>query len=127
MKASQLRILVIDDDQDFLLQQAAVLRGAGHTVMTAESAEDGEKKIREGGMDVVVVDLMMERNDDGFRLCYISKKLAPERRVVMVTGVTGETGIEFDASTKEERSWIKADQLLAKPVRPEQLLKAVTV
>lgn len=45
----------------------------------------------------------------------------------MVTGVTGETGIEFDAATNEERAWIKADELLAKPVRPEQLLKAAGV
>jgi CheY-like chemotaxis protein len=126
MKKEPLKVLVIDDDPDFLMQQAAVLKGAGCQVVTAESADEGEKKIRDGGeLDVLVVDLMMERNDDGFRLCYLSKKLKPERRVIMVTGVAAETGIEFDATTREERSWIKADQILAKPVRPEQLLKAV--
>ena len=126
MKKQQLKVLVIDDDPDFLVQQAAVLKGAGCQVVTAGSADEGEKAIRDGAdLDVLVVDLMMERNDDGFRLCYLSKQLAPGRRVVMVTGVASETGIEFEAATREERSWIKADELLAKPVRPEQLLKAV--
>jgi hypothetical protein len=39
----------------------------------------------------------------------------------MITGVSSETGIEFDAVTDEERSWLKADSLLVKPVRYEQL------
>ena len=34
--------------------------------------------------------------------------------MIVVTAVTSELGMEFDASTKEERSWIKADALLNK-------------
>jgi hypothetical protein len=37
----------------------------------------------------------------------------------------GETGIEFDAQTPDERSWIKADTLIQKPVRPEQLIREI--
>jgi hypothetical protein len=40
----------------------------------------------------------------------------------LVTAVTSETGLEFDAATEEERSWVKADAMLAKPLRFEQLL-----
>ncbi len=125
MKREEMNILVIDDDPDYLLQQELVLKSAGYSVETADSAAAGEARIREGGMDMVIVDLMMERNDDGFRLCYLSKRLEKDRPVIMVTGVAEETGIEFDTATKEERAWIKADALLAKPVRPEQLLDTV--
>jgi hypothetical protein len=45
--------------------------------------------------------------------------------VLLVTGVTSETGFEFDAQTSEERSWIKADGLLPKPIRYEQLIGEV--
>jgi CheY-like chemotaxis protein len=54
-------------------------------------------------------------------LCYRIKKQDPTIPVIMVTSVTSETGLDFDATTKEERSWIKADALLDKPVRFEQL------
>jgi CheY-like chemotaxis protein len=125
MKREEMNILVIDDDPDYLLQQELVLKSAGYSVETAGSAAAGEARIREGGMDMVILDLMMERNDDGFRLCYVAKRLEKDRPVIMVTAVAEETGIEFDAATKEERAWIKADALLAKPVRPEQLLDTV--
>jgi len=46
----------------------------------------------------------------------------PSHAVIVVSGVESETGLEFDATTSEERSWIKADKFLAKPVRFEQLL-----
>ena len=46
--------------------------------------------------------------------------------VILVTGVAGETGIEFDAATEEEKSWIKADVLLSKPIRAEQVLGELT-
>ena len=45
--------------------------------------------------------------------------------VILATGMVSETGIEFDAATAEERSWIKADTVLNKPLRYEQLKKEI--
>ncbi len=33
--------------------------------------------------------------------------------------------MDFDAATDEERSWIKADAMLAKPIRFEQLKREI--
>jgi hypothetical protein len=41
----------------------------------------------------------------------------------MATAVASEAGLGFDTATPEERSWVKADALLNKPIRPEQLRK----
>ncbi|HQL55569.1 MAG TPA: response regulator, partial [Phycisphaerae bacterium] len=71
--------------------------------------------------DLVLVDLMMEDPDAGFSLCYHVKRLDPAIPVIVVTAVSGTTGLSFDAETDEERAWIKADSVLAKPVRFEQL------
>lgn len=114
-------VLVVDDDADFLLQQKLWLEQAGYTVVTAETVAAAERTVATQAIDVCVVDLMMEDHDSGFTLCYHIKRAKPEMPVIMVTGVQGETGIEFDASTKEERAWVKADVLLTKPVRLEQL------
>ena len=54
-------------------------------------------------------------------LSYHIKKKYPGLPVILVTGVAAETGLEFDSTTGEERSWIKADRVLAKPIRFEQL------
>lgn len=119
---TQKHVLVIDDDADFLLQQELSLQAAGYSVTRAESRRDGERLLAEIKPDAMIVDLMIDENDDGFALCYLAKKQCAAMPVIMVTGVASATGIEFGAVTEEERSWIKADVLLAKPVRSEQVI-----
>ncbi len=118
-------VLLVDDDPDFLAQQKLLLTSAGFDVLDARSVAEAEEMLDGGTFDIAVVDLMMEHVDAGFTLCYHLKKKAPDVPVIMVTGVTAETGHEFDAATSEERSWIKADVALAKPVRFEQLKREI--
>ena len=65
---------------------------------------------------------MLEHVDSGFSLCYHIKKNRPELPIIMISAVVTETGFSFDAATEEERSWVRADVFLNKPVRTEQLL-----
>ena len=115
------RILIVDDDEDYRFQQKIWLEKAGYEVITAEGRSEAEKILEKIRPDLVVVDLMMEAKDSGFTLCYHIKNLDNSIPVILVSGVKGETGLEFDAATNEERSWIKADVFLDKPVRFEQL------
>jgi CheY-like chemotaxis protein len=55
-------------------------------------------------------------------LCHHIRKQDPSIPVILVTSVNSETGMDFDMATGEDREWIKADALLAKPIRFEQLL-----
>jgi DNA-binding response OmpR family regulator len=115
-------ILVVDDDFDFAQQQKLQLENAGFNVLLADSQRKAEEMLSQIRPDLAVVDLMMEYKDSGFALCYHIKKKDPTIPVILVTAVTSETGLEFDAATEEERSWVKADAMLAKPLRFEQLL-----
>lgn len=119
------RLLVVDDDVDLLLQMKLQLENAGYAVTTAESQKKAEEILKTDVPDLAILDLMMERMDAGFVLCYNIKKNNPKVPVIMVTGVTRETGMEFDAATDDERSWLKADAILAKPIRFEQLQREI--
>ncbi len=68
---------------------------------------------------------MMENFDGGFWLSETVKKKNPNTPVIIVTSVTHELGLKFDTTTEDERSWIKADKLLNKPIRFEQLYKEI--
>jgi CheY-like chemotaxis protein len=114
-------ILVVDDDEDFLFQQKVQLEAAGYKVLTAGGSAEAKETLRANKPDMAVIDLMMEEMDAGFTLCREIKSKYPDCPVVICTGVTSETGMEFDAATDEERAWVKADALLDKPVRFEQL------
>lgn len=122
---SDATVLIVDDDPDFLLQQKVQFEAAGYNTLTASTLEDVTKLLEQHTPDVAVVDLMMEEEDTGFVVCYQIKRRNPETIVIMATGVASETGIEFDAATDEERAWVKADALVSKPVRFEQLLREI--
>ncbi|MBN1154787.1 response regulator [candidate division KSB1 bacterium] len=118
-------LLVVDDDIDYLTQMKVNLIDAGFNVVTAEGQKKAEEYLEQNKPDLAILDLMMEEMDGGFALSYHIKKLDPSIPVIIVSAVNSEAGIEFDAVTKEERSWIKADAFLAKPVRFEQLVREI--
>jgi len=114
-------ILVVDDDDDYRFQTKVQLEAAGYRVLEADGRESAEQLLEQTTPDLALVDLMMEELDGGFTLCYHIKKRNPALPIILITAVTQETGLEFDAATTEERSWVKADAMLAKPVRFDQL------
>lgn len=122
---TRITILVVDDDTDFLLQVKTRLQSLGYNVQTAESRQSAEEFLAQTKPDLAILDLMMEEMDGGFALAYHLKKLYPSVPVIICTAVASETGINFDTATDEERSWIKADVFLAKPVRFEQLVREI--
>ena len=114
-------VLLVDDDSDFLFQQRLQLEAAGLNVVSAEGKAAAEQWLAEQRPDLAVIDVMMEDPDAGFMLCHRIRKQDPSLPIILVTSVNSETGLDFDMATEEERSWIKADALLAKPIRFEQL------
>lgn len=119
------KILIVDDDLDLLNQLDIQFKAAGYDVITADSQESAEEILKHTRPDVVVSDLMMENLDGGFSLSYHIKKKDPLIPVIIITGVTSELGFSFYTDTEEERRWIKADAILNKPVRFEQLINEI--
>jgi CheY-like chemotaxis protein len=115
------KILVVDDDVDLLEQVATILKGDGYEVSQAQGQEEAEELLTGFIPDLAVLDLMMENMDSGFVLCHNIKKLYPGTPVIILTAVQAATGLDFKSRSEEAGSWVKADVLLDKPVRPEQL------
>ncbi len=117
------KILLVDDDEDFIMMNEAMLKTRGFEVETANSAKEGLEKLKDFTPDLVILDLMMEHYDSGFTFSYQIKSNPKTSHVplLMVTSVHRETGIPFDASTHEEKEWIKVDEFLEKPISPEDL------
>ena len=115
-------VLLVDDDEDFLFQQRLQLEKAGFDVIAAQGRAEAEEILSRRRPDVAVLDVMMENPDAGFVLCHHLRKHDATIPVILVTSVNSETGMDFDMETEEDRQWIKADALLSKPIRFEQLL-----
>lgn len=117
--------LLVDDDEDFLEQMKVQIESLGFKTVTADSQNSAEALLRDITPDIAIIDLMMENLDAGFVLSYELKAKCPNAPVIMVTAVVAETGMEFESNTRQERTWIKADVILPKPVRLEQLKREI--
>lgn len=121
------KILIVDDDPDLVEAQRLFLESRGFEVRCAASAAEGLLALEDFQPDLVTTDLMMEHHDSGFGFCrQVKARLATARTpVLMLTGVASETGLGFARRTKEERAFIAADELIAKPVTPRQLCEHI--
>ena len=124
MTAKQ-KLLLVDDDQDILDQLSLALGAEGYEVVTAQGRQEAEEILMLGAPDLAIVDVMMEERDSGFVLSYEIKKLYPETPIILLSSVMSATGLNFHVNGKEARAWIKADALLDKPVRFEQLKEEI--
>lgn len=118
-------VLLIDDDPDFRQKAKQILQDAGYAVTEVEGENQAYEVARNKKFDIAVIDLILENSDSGFSLSYHFKKDYPQMPILMLSDSTSEFGIEFSLDSASERSWIKADSLLNKPIRTEQLLQAV--
>ena len=119
------KILAVDGDFVLLGQIKAMLETAGYDVTTAEERRTAEKLLLGIKPDLAILELMLEEKDGGLVLGYEIRKLYPGTPIIILTSVMGKTGLSFDAQNPEARSWVPADRILDKPVRPEQLLEEV--
>jgi len=100
------------------------LESDGFKVVVAESKKKTLEILSEGLIpDIVILDLMLEEMDAGFVLAHYIKKIDKDVPIIMITAVTSETGLSFTEQCNHDKKWIKADIILAKPIRYEQLKK----
>lgn len=127
IKNTRATILLVDDDEDFTMQNELRLRDLGYTVLSANSQKTAKATFEHTTPDLVVLDLMMEDKDAGIKLAHHFKKSNPKLPILMVTGVARETGIQFSNNSSEDQSWIRANKILPKPVRFEQLRREIEI
>jgi CheY-like chemotaxis protein len=119
------KILVIDDDPDFVDSVANLLEAKGYQVMTASNGNEGIEKAKAEKPDLILLDVMMNTKDEGFIVARQMQQI-PEIKgtpVVMVTGVRREMNLPFGFEPDE--TWLPVKQVLEKPVKSEMLLKVV--
>lgn len=83
--SSPVRVLLVDDEEEFLQVHARLLKRRGLEVETATSGKAGLEIVRQGRCDVAVVDLRMP-GMDGLELLQAIKRVRPDVEVVVLTG-----------------------------------------
>jgi len=107
------KVLAIDDDPAMTELLILLLRTRGFEVFTANSGEDGIKKVRELTPDVLILDLMMS-GVDGWEVCSKVRKFSKIPILILsALDAPGMVASALDAG---------ADDYLIKPVPSSVLI-----
>ena len=121
----QAKILVVDDDPDFVETTKTVLESKSYQVVVAYNGDEGLKKVVEEKPDLIILDVIMP-GKDGFAVCkelkenphyYFFSKI-PVLLLTVFPGGIEETKLPLSVGMTTE-----AEDYVQKPVSPEELLK----
>jgi CheY-like chemotaxis protein len=120
MEPNAVRILVIEDDTDFLEVVTYMLRGAGYTVLVARNGQEGLEMARQEQPDMILSDLMLPRLN-GYEICSMLKQDVRFSKIPVVIWSATKLQDKDEHLAKE----CGADDFILKSIEPKALLAMV--
>jgi CheY-like chemotaxis protein len=117
------KILIVDDDPDFVEATRIVLEQHGHETLSAASGDEGLQVIRSEKPDLVVLDVIMSSILDGLN---VSQQLQedPEFKDIPIIMVTSIANTDYAALFPTDE-YVHISAFMTKPISPDQLMSQV--
>lgn len=112
------KILIVDDERDMCETLSKILRDEGYEVVSAQDSHEAIAKVREGGIAVIFMDIVLP-DMNGVEAYKAIKKISPKTEVVMMTGYLNEDFLVKQAISEG------ANCCLYKPFGMDEFLKVV--
>lgn len=124
---SKPKILVVDDDIDYVESMAAILEANGYEVISAYDGKEGLEKAKSELPQLIIIDLMMNTLNEGYDFC---RDIRSDERFAEVPLLMASSAHQHemfkDANFVPDEIWFPIDIFLDKPIGKETLLKHVT-
>lgn len=118
------KILLVDDDPDFVESTKTVLESKPYEVIVAQNGDEGLRKAREENPDLIILDIIMPVKD-GFTAAEQLKK-DPHLSKIPTIMLTAFAEKHAEASIPVSRGFtLEAEDYIEKPVTPQELLARV--
>ena len=121
-------ILIIDDDKDIVDTMRIILESKAYQVRAAYNGKEGYAEIEKKIPDVIILDVMMSTDTEGFDLAYKLQR-NPDYKKIPILMLTSfpqkmvESGPEKFQHILGE-AW-PVTLFFEKPIQPEKLLSAI--
>lgn len=117
------KILVVDDDPDFVEATRIILEKAGHTTIEASSGNEGYQKMKSEKPDLVILDVIMDTVLDGLT---ITQRIHEDQEIkdIPIIMVTSIANTDYAALFPTDE-YIHINAFMSKPVEPADLLRQI--
>lgn len=110
------KILLVDDEKDFLYPMGELLTNRGHKVYTASCYNEAVIVIENKDIEIVVTDIILP-GQDGFELMMMLNDNYPQIKIIAISGGGRVDKLEYLNLAKG----LRADATLAKPFMIDEL------
>jgi two-component system alkaline phosphatase synthesis response regulator PhoP len=118
------KILLVDDDVDFVESTKTILESKPYEVIVASNGDEGLRKAKEEKPDLILLDVIMPVKD-GFTAAEQLKK-DPQLRKIPTLMLTAFAEKSIETSIPVSRGFtLETEDYIDKPVSPEELLARV--
>ncbi|MCK4421201.1 response regulator, partial [candidate division WOR-3 bacterium] len=125
------KILIVDDDPDFVLATRTILESNSYECACASSAKEALENVKEIMPDLIVLDIMMEHITAGLEV--VNKLRNPDRKspyfscskipILIISSI--QEVMKMDFSEIAGTQLLPVDNFLEKPVSPSTLLARI--
>lgn len=121
------KIMMIDDDPDFVAGIKSILEKADYSVNVAYNPKDGFQALQAEHYDLLLLDIMMGRGAEGVALARKIRKdpKLKEMPVLIITGLREQIAFLFPGQSVHPH-FVETDEMVEKPVEPKLLLEKVS-
>ncbi len=120
------KILIVDDDADIVETMKIVLESKSYKVTSASNGKECLESLEEEKPDLIILDVMMTRKDEGLAVCRELKE-SPQYKdipILMLTALKEKMGFDFEKEAGNQ-DWLPVESYVHKPIQPDQLLECV--
>lgn len=111
-------ILVVDDEPNVLITYRLILQQRGYEVSAAISSEEARKTLLNDEIDLLLCDLSLEKQENGFDVIDVARQKDPQMPAVLLTG--------YATPEANERAEASGIPVLFKPIDINELLQTIT-
>lgn len=117
------KILIVDDDPDFVEATRIVLEKAGHTTLSAASGNECYEKMKAEKPHLVILDVIMDTVLDGLT---ITQRIHEDEEInqIPIIMVTSIANTDYAALFPTDE-YIHINSFMSKPVEPTELIRQI--
>ncbi len=119
------KVLVVEDDIDVLETRKIVLEHNDYEVATATNIDVAKEIIENEKIDLIILDVMMEKHSDGLVFAQHVKNNDKFKHIpiIMATAVNQRTKFKFDI--EKDGDFMPVEKFMEKPIDPDDLIVTI--
>lgn len=118
------KILIVDDDADFVEAVSSFLSSKDYSVLKAQDGQEGLKLAKMEHPDLIIMDIMMTERTEGFFIIHDIRR-TPELEKVPILVLSSLWSSVIDFEIPPGSDWLGHDTYLPKPVDMTELLHEI--